>query len=191
MKLNIKINFKDIYPIEWLSNEFNYCRFHSETDQGLVTLYISIEKNKNPILPEVYNLAFGPLNINGRIDDQIKIHHKENQKVYSTIIYCSYIFLANHQKCLLGLDGSNIARSVLYFRILLSNFDFLIQYFELTGIKYYIRLIRNFSKVTQFDIDTQDIINIGNTILKNDPIERKKLYNYFVLKFNFEKEMPI
>ena len=96
------------------------------------------------------------------------------------------MFLKENKNLLVGLDGSNIARSVLYFRILLSNYDYLTRYFQLTGIKYYIRLIRNFSKTYQFDIDTQDIINIGSIIYENDSIERKKLYNYFILKSNFE-----
>lgn len=186
MRLNIKINFKETYPVEWLSRDLNNCKFVSETDQGFVTLFISIEKNKNPILPEVYNLAFGPLNSLGQISDQIKIKHKNNQKVYSTIIYCAFLFLKKNKSLLVGLDGSNIVRSVLYFRILLSNYDYLTRYFQLTGIKYYIRLIRNFSKTHQFDVDTQDIINIGSIIYKNDSIERKKLYNYFILKSTFE-----
>lgn len=188
MRLNIKIDFRNIYQIEWLSNELDYCKFRATTQHGELELYILIENKINPILPDIYNLAFGPLNQNGQINDQIRLKHLDNQKVYSTIIYVAYLFLSSNKEAHIGLDGSDIARSVLYFRILLTNYDYLEKIFDLTGIKYYVRLIRNFSKTSRFEIDSEDIINTVNKIVKNDKIERKKLYNYFVLKYNFESE---
>ena len=129
MALNIKIDFKNTYPVHFI-NDLSYSVFDTELIDGApVRLGIKISSEEHPIMSDVYNLAFGPVNKSNQIDDQAKLTHKDHSKVFSTIVFEGASFLTDHPDKFLGIDGSNTARAYLYYRCIQHNFDYLKSYF--------------------------------------------------------------
>ncbi|MEO7531082.1 MAG: hypothetical protein ABIS69_06715, partial [Sediminibacterium sp.] len=176
------IDFDNIYEIEWLAPDFSYGRFFSETPSGQVELYVSILASNNPFLGQIPNLAFGPLKEDGSIDDDAKIKHVDNSKVYSTMLFSGLTFLKTQNQSFIGVDGSNHIRAFLYYKVLQLNYDYLAQYFKVLGVKYYIRLLRGRHKTDHYTTDSEDVTVIPTDITKLLRIENRKLFNYFVLK---------
>ena len=93
----IKIDLKNTYEIEKLTRDFSVSTFYTELKNGKkVELQISILKNSDIHLIRMYNLAFGPLNESGEIDDNIVLQHTNIEKVFSTILMVALAFLELH-----------------------------------------------------------------------------------------------
>lgn len=175
MALNIKIDFDDKYSICPV-NDFNYSAFETELVNGdKVRLGIRISTNRHYLMPDVYNLAFGPLNPNHEIDDKARLNHNNHSKVFSTIVFEALSFLTEHRDRFLGIDGSNTARAYMYYRCIQNNFDLLTSHFLIYGVNYYVRLLRDGT------ID-ESILTVPNLIKKGESICCTKLYNYFIFK---------
>ena len=69
------------------------------------------------MLPSVYNLAFGPIDEDGVIDDLVQIAHKAYNKVFSSILPAGLSYLEAHPEHNLGVDGSTNNRAYLYYFI--------------------------------------------------------------------------
>lgn len=182
MNLEVKIDFDNVYEIEWLAHDFSYGRFFSETPLGQIELYVSILASNNQFLGQIPNLAFGPLKGDGSIDDNAKIKHIDNSKIYSTILFGSLTFLKTQNQSFIGVDGSNHIRAFLYYKVLQLNYDYLAQYFHMAGVKYYIRLLRGKHKTDAYVTDNEDLTIIPMQITKLLRIENRKLFNYFIIK---------
>jgi hypothetical protein len=146
----IKIDLDDTYePISIIhySAEFTYQSefiFQSELEQGnSVDLHIRFSKIDDNFLPNVYNLAFGPINDKNEIDDKAKIPHKNLNKLFSSIILFVITFLDSYDNARVGIDGSNETRAYLYHRIFLSNQSELKETLITVGVDWYVRLLRN------------------------------------------------
>jgi len=89
--------------------------------------------------------------------------------------------LSSHPDKYLGIDGSDNARAFYYWRFLQGNHDYLDQYFEMFGLKYYVRISR-FGK-NQYDnpFDFEDIQPYPDRIVKT-ATRLKLMYNYFIFK---------
>src|SRR6218665_417948 len=108
-----------------------------------ILLKIKIKNLENQLLPNVYNLSFGPIEENGEINDEVRCHHKDADRVFSTIILFALTFLQMNRHATIGLDGSKDARAYLYYRMFISNREFLCQFFIPLGVDWYVRLLRN------------------------------------------------
>jgi len=138
------INLEDTYELLSVKPDLSEASFNSYDKNGNpVLLKIEIEPPQNPLLPNVYNLCFGPPNNNGTIDDGAQIPHLDINKVFSTIICFSLTFLQENRKATIGLDGSNDARAYLYHRMFHSNKAYLDDYFVALGVDWFVRLLRN------------------------------------------------
>ncbi len=188
MALNVKINFEDCYEIETLSSDLSLSRFNTILKTGeQVPLGIQISNTVHPYLPEVYNLAFGPLIEENRIDDKAKMHHENHSKVFSTIIFTGLTFLTENREKYLGIDGSNNARAYMYYRCIQNNFDYLSQFFNIYGVNYYIRVLRKLKDEDEsHPVDGDDLKAIPEIIEKGTFITPDKLYNYFIFKLKEE-----
>ena len=93
MALNIKIDFEKrytVYPVY----DLNYSVFNTELIDGkTIRLGIKISSEEHPLMTDVYNLAFGPVDETHRIDDQAKLTHLDHSKVFSTIVFEGLSFL--------------------------------------------------------------------------------------------------
>lgn len=180
MALNIKIDFDDCYPVKTLYDNSLLTTFDTVLKNGdTIPIGITISDEPHPLIPNVYNLAFGPLGVDNRIDDKIKLCHHNHSKLFSTIVHTGISFLKNNTGKTLGIDGSNNARAYLYYRCLQNNFDYLSKHLNIYGINYYIRILRNF-KDDNIPFDDGDIIAVPQQIKKHALLRHEKLYNYFI-----------
>src|SRR5216684_3618250 len=112
MGVNVKIDLRDVYKIvarnaEQRASEFDTILINGET----VRLGIRVAFSTHPIMSNVYNLSFGPIDKDGNIDDKARLSHQNHSKVFSTVLSQALDFLAEHTDVYLGIDGSNNARA--------------------------------------------------------------------------------
>lgn len=178
MALNIKIDFRNRYQVR-LIDDLSYSTFETELIDGtLITLGIKISSEEHPLMTDVYNLAFGTVNKLDQIDDQMKLTHKDHSKVFSTIVFEGLSFLTEHPDKFLGIDGSNTARAYMYYRCIQNNFDFLSSYFEIYGVNFFVRVLRD----DAYDYENEDFLTIPKLIEKGEVLKVSRLYNYFIFK---------
>lgn len=182
MALNIKIDLDDRYPVKTLYHSSLLTTFDTVLKNGdIVPIGITISDEPHPLIPNVYNLAFGPLGLNNQIDDKIKLCHQNHSKLFSTIVFSGISFLKNNTGKFLGIDGSNNARAYLYYRCIQNNYEYLSQHLNIYGINYYIRILRELKDNDRsIPFDKGDIIAIPQSIKKHALVRHEKLYNYFI-----------
>ena len=181
MAVRVKIDFDKVYEIEEISPGFNLSSFNTRLENGnQVALKVRISNQAHALLPNVYNLAFGPLNKQGKIDDKAELTHSDYSRVFSTILFSAYAYLQKNPDHYLGIDGSDNTRAFFYYRALQRNFAYLDQHFNMFGVKYFVRITR-FGK-TQYDnpFDFQDIMPYPYKIGANHEISQNNMYNYFI-----------
>lgn len=148
----VTINFESTYDLIEVSPDFSEATFKSIDCIGsIVLIKIQIRPLNNPLLPNVYNLSFGPPLIDGTVDDKIKIHHQDRNKVFSTILLFCLAFLQENPAVTIGLDGSNDVRAYLYHRMFISNRTYLDDFFVALGVDWHVRLLRDNSIETDVD----------------------------------------
>jgi hypothetical protein len=183
--MNIDINFEDTYELTSLSPTMKKFSFHSPTQQGNRQLIIvEIQQTGNQFIPEFLNLAFGPPNEEGEIDDFASVTHLSHSKAFSTILLCATVYLKINPDAYIGIDGSDFRRAYLYFRTLRRNYDYLQQYLRLFGLKYYARVLRGKNKFDQMSVDPEELTYVSFTIGKAPLTNHKSLYNYFIFYLN-------
>ncbi|GEP94201.1 DUF6934 family protein [Chitinophaga cymbidii] len=179
MALNIKVDLENCYAINTLSKDQKLRSFETVLKTGeRMILGINISDKMHPIIPNVYNLSFGPLDDASLIDDKAKLDHQDHSKVFSTIILSGLTFLKSNPSEYLGIDGSCNARAYLYYRCICNNLAYLSRFFRIYGIKYYVRILRDFGQEMAFDWD--DITADPCVIKEDNRLPYEKLYNYFI-----------
>lgn len=68
--------------------------------------------------PNIFNLCFGDLTLDGQIDDFVISNNGDMKRVLATVIYIAADFLIRNPKASLHFTGSTITRTSLYQRIL-------------------------------------------------------------------------
>ena len=180
MALNVKIDLKNVYSIVLEDRRQQASAFDTFLTTGKkVRLGIKIAKTTHPLMSNVFNLAFGPLNKDGTIDDKARLSYQEYSKVFSTVLLEAVAYLELHPDRYVGIDGSNNTRAYMYYRCIRNNFTYLSTIFTMWGINYYIRMLRQVED-GDCDLDTEDIITTSKTIEAHETIKSEKLYNYFI-----------
>lgn len=182
MALNVKINFENCYEVDDVSDDYSSCSFTTVlNDDTNVLLGVQIDQEAHHLMPDVYNLAFGPFNEKGEIDDQAKLTHADHSKVFSTIVLAAMSFLAEHPNKFVGIDGSNNARAYMYYRCIQNNFAYLSKYFKIYGVNYYARILRKKNDQDKtYPIDGHEWKAFPVLIENPINIRPDKLYNYFI-----------
>jgi hypothetical protein len=182
MALNIKIDFDDRYPVKTLYHNSLLTTFDTVLKNGdVVPIGINISDEPHPLIPNVYNLGFGPLGLNNEIDDKIKLYHQNHSRLFSTIVFSGISFLKNNTGKFLGIDGSNNARAYMYYRCIQNNFEYLSRYLNIYGVNYYIRVFRDRKEnAPSTPFDKGDIIAMPQIIEKQTHVRHEKLFNYFI-----------
>ncbi len=145
---------------------------------------VSIEALDDPMLPNTYNLAFGPVDGEGNIDDMARVFHSNPDKVFSTILLFCLYFLQKNASFQIGLDGSDDTRAYLYHRMFITNKEYLDEYFKAIGVDWYLRLLRN----GDFETDSD-----GQFFFQPKPEDfnyqrpLKDLYRYYVFQLRQNK----
>ena len=183
MVLKLKIDFDNTYKIDSRSADLRESIFTSIlADGNTIALQVKISDEAHELFPDVYNLTFGPLKPNGKLDDKIELTHQDYSKTFSTILEAGGYYLNANPDHDLGIDGSNNARAYLYYRTLQRNYDYLSRFFEFFGLKYYVRISR-FGK-TQYDdpFDFDDIAFNYVRIEKDMVLPDQMMFNYFIIR---------
>ncbi|MBN8853928.1 MAG: hypothetical protein J0H07_18860 [Sphingobacteriales bacterium] len=180
MGLNVKIDLKNVYRIVAKDPGQQASEFDSIlTNTECVRLGIRISHTSHPLIPNTYNLAFGPIRKNGAVDDKVRLSHKDYSKVFSTALLDAISFLEEHPGSYVGIDGSDNARAYMYYRCIQNNFTYLSSIFTIIGVNYYIRMLRQ-EEDGNCDLDTDDMHTKYKEIEANEIINPEKLYNYFI-----------
>ncbi len=187
----IKIDFDNTFDFIDFGDNLSFVTFKSILHNGSeLEIKVKINSINDPLLPNVYNLSFGPLNPKGNIDDEIKIKHSNTSKVFSTILLYALTYIKVNPKITIGIDGSNDARAYLYHRMFISNKDYLSEYFITIGVDWYVRLLRKGNDVERDEK--------GIPIFKPKPesfdYKRKHvdLYRYYMFygKLDYQQQIP-
>lgn len=181
MAVAVKFNLQNTYPLVPEFNNTSIAVFEAELEDGNTVLLRTVVSNEDhPVTPNVYNLSFGPPLGPGRIDDLVSLRYRNYSKVFSTILLHASIFLDKHPGRFIGIDGSTNNRAYLYFRMIQQNYEMLAQYFNIYGIKYYVRITRYGKLQYENPFDFDDISSSLRIIQKNEKVDASLLYNYFV-----------
>jgi hypothetical protein len=186
MSVSPKIDFDNLFEIDSISADLKFSSFRTTLNDGrVVPLNVKISNQHHALLPNVYNLSFGPLNAKGKINDKAELTHTDYSKVFSTILFTAFAYLKNNPDHYLGIDGSDNARAYFYYRAIQRNYVYLNRHFRMFGVKYFVRITR-FGK-TQYDnpFDFEDIMPYPFRIHKDAPVSQDHMYNYFI--FNLKE----
>jgi hypothetical protein len=185
----VKINFENVYDFDEVSPDLKIGTFQTELEDGTtIPLRVEIDTTPHKLLPDVYNLAFGPLNAEGEIDDKIQLQHDDYSKVFSTILFNALGYLTENPTHYLGIDGSDIRRAIMYYRFVKSNYEYLNEFFIIKGLKYYVRISRLGKHDYDDPFDFEDVFTYPHEILRNERMTVDKLYNYFIFTKKPEEE---
>jgi hypothetical protein len=186
MAAGVTVDFDRRYDIDDISKDLRNSLFRTELQDGSTTpLKVEISNESHELIPDVYNLAFGPLDHRGRIDDKAELRHADYSKVFSTILLTAYTYLKSNPSHYLGIDGSDNRRAILYFRMLQRNYEYLSRYFNIYGLKYYVRITRFGKRQYDNPFDFTDIEPYPEEITKSMKISPELMYNYFI--FNLQE----
>jgi hypothetical protein len=183
MALGVKIDFDNIYETIPVIENLNESFFETELEDGTRTnLHVEVDNRPHKLRPNLYNLAFGPLNKKGQIDDRAQLTHSDYSKVFSTILFEAKNYLLRNPDHQLGIDGSTNGRAYLYFRFLKKNYDYLSKYFDIYCVKYYVRIARLGEEQFEDPFDFEDVMIHEEKFGKNTKNNPKFMYNYFIFK---------
>ena len=136
--------------------------------------------NRIFLMEQKFNLGFGPLDSKGRIDDKAELQHSNYSMVFSTILFVGLTYLNSNPTHYLGIDGSNNARAYLYFKFIQKNYYYLEQFFNIFGIKYYVRITRFGKSQYEDPFDFEDVRAIPDKIEKGTVMPSQFMFNYFI-----------
>lgn len=177
----IQLNLEDIYPSRFVSKKLDHFTFISPLNDGSrILLNVKITPHPDPLLLDVFNLAFGPMGDDGEIDDQIVLNHVNISKVLSTVVLAGITFLEGKlsEKYYIGIDGSNETRAYLYHRMFLRNYQQLKDSVLFIGVDWYVKLLRDGSDFERDD----DGYPFLKPIIEPFDLNRKanNLYRYYL-----------
>lgn len=180
--MKIAIDFERVYDIISVTPDFTEATFYTiDRCEHQVLIKIQLNLVDNPFLPGVRNLAFGPTNEDGSIDDRARIKHNDSNKLFSTILLYCLKFLQKNPGAKIGLDGSDDTRAHFYHRIIVNNKAYLEEYFVALGVDWCVRLLRN-GKI-EIDAAGEPFFR-----LRPEPFDyqrtTKDLYRYYMFYLN-------
>lgn len=188
MAKGVQIDFEQTIEFDEISSDLRIGIFPTELVDGSVTqLKVEISNEVDELIPNVYNLAFGPMDARGEIDDKAQLEHKNYSAVFSTILFEGLSYLNSNPDHFLGVDGSSNSRAILYWRYLQQNFDYLNNYFRFFGVKYYVRISRFGKRQYENPFDFEDILPYADPIVKTNSWPAQ-MYNYFVFRLKRDGE---
>jgi hypothetical protein len=97
----------------------------------LYVIYEPIEKQNDQI---IYNLAFGPADHHGKIDDSKVLNLGDTNVILATVANSCIQFLTNHPKALVFFKGSDERRTNLYVRNIRRYYAEITEQFILLGL---------------------------------------------------------
>lgn len=180
----INLDLASIYDVESVTfnREKSVLEFRSPQRENTPPVLMAVEIKPHPdeLLTNVYNLAMGPKNDIGQIDDKVRLKHVDSSKMFSTVIVFAIAFLDEFSDLIIGLDGSDDLRATLYHSMFQSNREQLNDFITCIGVDWYVKLLRNRQEIER----TSD----GSPFFKPRPEPfdftrtRHDLYRYYMIQ---------
>ncbi len=105
--------------------------FLSEGPRGQIIKLVQFQQMN---LPNLYNLAFGDLNILTRqLDDKIVTDNGDSEKVLATVVACVYAFTGQYANACIYATGSSATKTRLYRMGINKYFDMVEKDFDIMG----------------------------------------------------------
>ncbi len=120
------------YPFVEMSSHFGRYQFTSIGPKGHIKMVVQFIH----LLKTTYNLAFGKLNQDGSIDDQIENNNKDRDTILATVVDIVSEFTSRYPGCQIFFAGSTPARTRLYRMAITINFRFLDEVYEIAATTY-------------------------------------------------------
>lgn len=120
----------DQYDVEAFASLLKY-EFYSEGPQGKIkkqVIFNAFEDN-----PDVFNLAFGDVDLNGEIDDTTVSNNGDSQKVLATVAMTVFKFYEEHKDAYVFVTGNTKTRTRLYRMGIANNLEEIRNHFHLFG----------------------------------------------------------
>ncbi len=109
----------------------NTFEFLSEGPKGKIVKLIQFQQMN---LPNLYNLAFGDINLlTGQLDDKIITDNGDSEKILATIVAAVYEFTAHYPDAWILATGSTSTRTRLYRMGINKYFDIVDEDFDIMG----------------------------------------------------------
>ncbi len=124
------MNYERYDPLLFSSNLLEFT-FKSTGPKGEITKVVQFAETDNI---EIYNLAFGDLLPDGRVDDHIKNDNKDRNKILATVAAAVYEFTARYPEKFVFFTGSTSDRTRLYRMAITTNLSELTKDFEIFGV---------------------------------------------------------
>lgn len=105
--------------------------FDSIGPKGVITMIVQFKQTNDP---EIYNLAFGNLLPDGKVDDHTRNDNKDRNKILATVAVTVYEFTARYPDKYIFFKGSTQERTRLYRMALSLNLFHLSIDFEIYGV---------------------------------------------------------
>lgn len=140
----ITIDFDQVYEPLTLSEDFSEMTFNApQLGAADELIVVQITPHSDPLLPNVYNLGFGPLDGKGGFVDNVRLKHADLDKLFSTVLFHALSFLEANPGLTIGVDGSDDLRARLYHGMFKSNKSYLSDFFIASGVDWYVRIFRD------------------------------------------------
>lgn len=120
----------DRYELQ-AGRNLNTFEFLSEGSKGKIVKLIQFQQMN---LPNLYNLAFGDINLlTGQLDDKIITDNGDSEKVLATIVASVYAFTGHYPDAWIFATGSTTTRTRLYRMGINKYFDIVDEDFDIMG----------------------------------------------------------
>lgn len=181
----INIDLNHTYEAKSVSKNFKNFSFNSILNNGEeVEIHVFISTPTHTLLPNLYNLSFGPLDKNGEINYKAKLNHKNTNKVFSTILLFAIGFLqtSKENNYAIGIDGTNKTKARFYHMMFKQNHKHLSDLISIAGVDCHANMLWR----TNITKDNPDKENNGFSLFKSKPepfdLNRKTsdLYQYYI-----------
>ncbi|SFO98998.1 hypothetical protein SAMN05428949_7085 [Chitinophaga sp. YR627] len=176
----IKLDFQQTFPPTWLEKDYSKMTFESPQEDGSIeTMVVKIDRHPAFNSPNVYNMGFGPPDMKGGFRDNVKLKHKDLGKVLSTVLFHGNNFLQENSSLVLGIDGSDDVRAMLYHLITKVNREYLSEFFTVFGVDWFIRVLRD----GRLEIDENGrLISNPKPEIFDYQRSRHDLYRYYIFR---------
>lgn len=181
----IKINLDSTYKANSVSKDLKNFSFNTVLTNGnSKEIHLLISNPKNSLLPNLFNLSFGPIGKNNKIDYNAKLSHENTNKVFSTILLFAISFLqtSKENNYAIGIDGSNKIKARFYHAIFKQNYDHLSEILAVAGVDCHAKLLwraKSPSNITDGKSNTFPLFKS-----KPEPFDLKRntsdLYQYYI-----------
>ncbi|GAA4204342.1 hypothetical protein GCM10022289_22040 [Pedobacter jeongneungensis] len=126
--------FLDQYEY-FAKNNFLTYQFTSKGKNGAIEKIVQYSKLTIPGVGIVYNLGFGDLTSDGRINDVVNSNNGDMEKVLSTVANTIYDFIAHYPNQFIFAHGSTPIRTKLYQRKISQMLQIISTEFEVYGLE--------------------------------------------------------